>query len=410
MSEDINKPKVFPTQKEIDEANQLSERLNQEIFAKLSEDGAYDELNKQIVEKNELPDTRPQVSQGELDAAAEMKRKTDELIKLRDENNGQRPYVVRPDLAEPTSYQAEIKYGQEKTQTAPKPVMSNFQYNGPVEDNKAPEMNDISQDKFNEQMLAALEAKYEKLGQPQANVPFDVIPLPSRGKLYANKKPTMKIAYLNASDENILTNPNLLESGRFLEILINRKMMDTNIRYKDLHVGDRNAIMIWLRSTAYGAEYPIQVFDPATGRPFETNIDLSQLKMIELEADCDAKGYISFVLPLSKNEIKFRLLTVGDLDEIDAHTEAVTAELGAEFIDTSTYILKKHIVSVNGYTNRADVDDFVDQMLLGDVKAFRKYVDEIESGMDMNLTVGTPGGESIKTFLPLNVSFFWPDL
>lgn len=405
MSED-KKPNVFPTREQIEEANKLSEKLNQEYYEKLKETGAYEELQSKI--KNEIPDTRPHVSEGELAAAEEMKRRTDELIRLRDENNGQRPFVQRPDLAEPSAYQAEIEYGKQDNPSPEKPVMNNFQI-------KTPEYvtsNDVAFNTFQEKILADLEAKYERLGQPQQNVPFDVIPLPSLGKVYPNKKPSMKIAYLNASDENILTNPNLLESGKFLEILINRKMLDTNLRYKDLHVGDRNAIMIWLRSTAYGSDYPIQVYDPATGKPFETNIDLSMLKMLELNVDTDNKGHISFSFPISKNEIKFRLLTVGDLDDIEEHVEAIKNDvnLGPEFLDTSTYILKKQITSVNGQTNKDVINDFVDQMLLGDVKAFRKYVDEIESGMDMNLTVKTPGGESIKTFFPLNTSFFWPNL
>lgn len=406
MSEE-KKPNVFPTREQIEEANKLSEKLNQEYYDKLKNTGVYDDLKDKIQQVNVIPDNRPIVSEGELNAAAEMKRQTDELIRLRDENNGQRPYVIRPDLAEPSAFQAEIEYG--RTDTPQKPTMENFQVN--VE-SKNETHYDVNKNEFQEKLMADLEAKYERLGQPQQNVPFDVIPLPSLGKVYQNKKSSMKVAYLNASDENILTNPNLLESGKFLEILINRKMLDTNLRYKDLLVGDRNAIMIWLRSTAYGSDYPIQVYDPSTGKPFETNIDLSKLKMIELNVDTDIKGHISYTLPISKNEIKFRLLTVGDLDDIESHVEKIKNDpnLGPEFLDTSTYILKKQLTSINGHTSQEVIDDYCNQMLLGDVKEFRKYVDNIESGMDMNLTVKTPGGESINTFFPLNTSFFWPNL
>ena len=34
MSEENKRPRVFPTQKEIEEANQLSERLNNQIYEK----------------------------------------------------------------------------------------------------------------------------------------------------------------------------------------------------------------------------------------------------------------------------------------------------------------------------------------------------------------------------------------
>ena len=42
-----------------------------------------------------------------------------------------------------------------------------------------------------------------------------------------------------------------------VEILINRKILEPDLRYEDLLVGDRNAIMIWLRATGYGEMYPV---------------------------------------------------------------------------------------------------------------------------------------------------------
>jgi hypothetical protein len=392
-------PNVFPTPEQIAEANALSGKLNEQIFEKLKETGKYDELKDKF--KDEIPNSKPIVSQGELDAAAEMKRKTDELIKFTKENDGKKPLVVRPDLAEQTTFQAEIEYGQPK-----KPIIDNFKINEEIPQPTYEEVKEVLK------KIENLELIYEKLSQPQADVPFDVIPLPSKGKIYKNKKSTMNVAYLNASDENILTNPNIMQSGKFLEILFNRKMMDTDLRYRDLHVGDRNAIMIWLRSTAYGTEYPIQVFDPKTGKQFETNIDLSKLKIIYLDVDTDKNGYIDFILPTTKHEIKFKLLTVGDELDIEEYIEKIKKDpnLGPEFVETSTHILKKQIKSVNGNTDTEFINNYVDKMRLGDVRALRKYIDGIESGMDMTMTVKTPGGESIKTYFPLNPSFFWPDI
>jgi len=88
----------------------------------------------------------------------------------------------------------------------------------------------------------------------------------------------------------------------------------------------------------------------------------------------------------------------------------LVVEKGLEFSDASTYTLKKQVVEVRGSTDKDVIDKFVETMRLGDVKTFRKYIDKIESGMDMNITVQTPGGESITTFLPINFTFFWPDL
>ena len=46
-----------------------------------------------------------------------------------------------------------------------------------------------------------------ELSQPNYNAPFDVIPLPSQGKLYRNKKANIRLGYMTTADENILTSP-----------------------------------------------------------------------------------------------------------------------------------------------------------------------------------------------------------
>lgn len=391
MSEEINKkPKVFPTPDLIAAANDTGSQIAKQL-----------EIENKIV-KAEIPE-------GERIASEKMKAKTETQLRKRDELLEAAQQItdpklreeairkaydsikeVRPELAENKGIVYEVEYGD-----IPKREIRQFKAPLPTQ---KPSMNN-----------SIPTQGYEKISEPQYDALYDVIPLPSKGKLYPNKKPTMKVAYLNASDENILTNPNLLENGKFLEVLFNRKMLETNLKYSDLHIGDRNAIMIWLRSTGYGPQYPISLYDPATGQPFETEIDLTKLKMVELEVETDDYGHIAFQLP-SNNLITFKLLTVGDIDDIDEHDAYMKEKYGPEYMDTATYTLKKQIQSVNGVYDKEAVSKFVDRMMLLDVKEFRKYVNEVESGIDMNLSVRTPGGESIKTFLPLNISFFWPDL
>lgn len=252
----------------------------------------------------------------------------------------------------------------------------------------------------------------QQISQPQFNMAFDVIPLPSEGKLYPSKKSSVRVAYMNAADENILTSPNVVQSGEFLEILINRKLLE-NIRYKDLHVGDRNAIMIWLRATSYGEMYPVTLFDN-NDEIFETEINLNNLKIKNLGAEPDSEGLFDITLPSSKHSVKFRLLTVGDLEEIEKLKDAdkqYAEEKKIPLINkTNTYILERQIIEANGNRDTNYVLDYVQRMRIPDSDAFKKYVDSIESGVDLNLRVGTPGGEFIETFLPLNFKFFWPNV
>ena len=93
----------------------------------------------------------------------------------------------------------------------------------------------------------------------------DVIALPSQGKFYKNKKSTVKVAYLTAADENILTSPNLLQNGKVIDVLLDRKVIDQEIKASQLLSGDKNAILFFLRSTGYGEMYTVEVTDPKTG-------------------------------------------------------------------------------------------------------------------------------------------------
>jgi len=247
-----------------------------------------------------------------------------------------------------------------------------------------------------------------ELSQPNYNAPFDLIPLPSRGKLYRSKKPNIKLAYMTTADENILSSPNLLQSGQFLEILMNRKILEPEIRYKDLTIGDRNAIMLWLRATAYGEMYPVTILDEL-GDPFETEINLNELKENELVAEPDEKGEFLFELPITKNVIKFKFLTCGDVDDIERILEK-ERERNVLVNNASTYRLERQIVEVNGNRDKRYIQDFASSLRIADAKAFNTYVESIESGIDLNINVATPGGGSVATFLPLSVTFFWPNI
>jgi hypothetical protein len=246
-----------------------------------------------------------------------------------------------------------------------------------------------------------------ELSQPNYNAPFDVIPLPSKGKLYKNKKANIKLAYMTTADENILTSPNLLESGEFLEIIINRKILEPDLRYRDLTVGDRNAIMIWLRATAYGEMYPVTLLDEAN-QPFDTEINLNELKNIDLGAEPDEDGYFDYKLPITKLDIKFRVLTINDIEILEEMINKDKTN-GVPVNNTATYKMEKQLVEVNGRRDKTYIREFANSMRIGDAKALNDYIEKIESGIDLNIEVTTPGGGSIATFLPLNVSFFWPN-
>ena len=358
-----NRPKVFPTAEQIASANQTGE---------------------EIAKKQEEIITSGQISQGEAAAAAEMARRTYEQLKAREE-------ALR---------EAELKKDEELKNTEPTIQVTQQQvYAQPL---NSPIQN------LNKENKSLVENKINEISQPQMNQPYDIIPLPSEGKLYKNKKGKVKVSYLTAADENILTSPNLLESGDFLEILINRKLLEPDLRYKDLIPGDRDAIMIWLRATGYGEMYPVTIFDEHD-KPFDTEIDLTKLQVKNLTVEPDSDGLFTFKLPLSNSIVKFKLLNIGEIDELEQLAKFLKEENNLINID-NTLILENQIVEIDGIKDKDYISNFIDSMRLMDSKKLKKYINDINCGVDTNVTFRTPGGGSVTRFLPFTIKFFWPDI
>lgn len=322
----------------------------------------------------------------------DIRRKAEEQMRIRDEH-------LAKNSSQINEYQKKYEDASVRKTIQTEPINQNIT-NTPVQ-------KPIMQPQNYGQNPTSIDPYIVELSQPNYNSPFDVIPLPSQGKLYKSKKPNIRVSFMTTADENILTSPNLLQSGQFLDILINRKVLESDLRYKDLHIGDRNAVMIWLRATGYGEMYPVTILDE-NNEPFDTEINLNELKMKPLGAEPDAEGFFDFQFSLSKAFIKFKLLTCGDVDEIETLVEK-EKEAGVPVNNSSTYMIERSIVELNGSRDRNAIREFANSMRIKDAKDFSTYVEQIESGVDLNITVRTPGGGSVSTFLPLNIKFFWPN-
>lgn len=245
----------------------------------------------------------------------------------------------------------------------------------------------------------------------QFQAPFDVIPLPSKGLLYPGHQGSVKVEYMTATDENILTSPNLIKSGKVLDVLMERKVKESPVTFDKLLVGDRNAIMIWLRATGYGEIYPVKLTDPESGVEFEYELDLSTLKTKELPEgiEPDENGEFVFDLPRSKKKIKFSLLTVGDERSIVNRSEKYEKATKSQISNTLTYRLHQQIKEIDGNRDPNFIQQFVNVMPALDSLKFREYSDKIEPGIDMSAEVEGPTG-SFQAPITLGLNFFWPNV
>lgn len=244
-------------------------------------------------------------------------------------------------------------------------------------------------------------------------VPTEMIDLPSKGLVYAKENPLsegkVEMKYMTAREEDILTNVNLLRQGLAIEKML-KSLIKTPINYEDLTLGDRNGLLIAARILAYGKDYAFSYKNPNSGEEEKVNIDLQDLKYKELDWTLfDNKNEFSFILPYSKNEVTFKLLTLVDDKKIDDEIKGMKKMVGQEAGTISTR-LKHQITSVNGDYSVKVVRDFIDQgyLLSRDSIELRKHIESITPDIDLSVYFTLKDGTEIKADLPMTADFFFP--
>ena len=235
-------------------------------------------------------------------------------------------------------------------------------------------------------------------------IAYDVVQLPSQGIHYTNGRKSLKIAYLTAADENILTSPNLIQSESVVDELLKRKILDKDFDITELIEEDKQAILIFLRNTAFGSEYKLDLVDPKTNKSFEAIIDLSVLKTKEFKLIADSNNEYEFFLPISKKKITFKYLTTKQDDELtlikNSSKEAV--------LPITTKRLEMMIKSVDGNRDQMAIYQFIQNLPIKDSQDFKRYASENKPGLNLIIEVNAPSGEKVPVLVDFGVEFFRP--
>lgn len=241
-------------------------------------------------------------------------------------------------------------------------------------------------------------------GQMNFNLPHDVVPLPSQGLFYKNKKKSVKVGYLTAQDENLLASVNM-GTTNIISQLLKTKIYEPDIKIDDLLPGDVEAILIFLRNTAFGPKYKISSIDPITGQKFESDLDLSELNIKQIDAQPGTDGFFETKLPMSDDVVKLRLLTYGEESQIDTELELYPKGMISPKI---TKKLESYIVSINGNTDREMIVKYIQQMPIKDSQFIRTFINDSEPRLDLRKQVIAPSGERVNTSVGFGVEFFRP--
>jgi len=246
-------------------------------------------------------------------------------------------------------------------------------------------------------------------------IPVETIPLPSGGRVYNPQSPlfgreTVEIRAMTAREEDILTSRALLKKGTVISELIKSCLIDKSINPNDMLTGDRNALMVAIRITGYGAEYDVEVDCNECGTKAPRNFDLGQLpiKRLEIAPVSDGMNLFEFVLPHCKKTVRFKFMTGRDEQEI-LQTAEKQKKLGLQGESTVTTNLFYSIVSIDGVEDRSKIAGFIRSMPARDSLALRNYVRDQEPGILMRQDVSCPNcGHSEEVAMPISTTFLWP--
>jgi hypothetical protein len=241
-------------------------------------------------------------------------------------------------------------------------------------------------------------------GQMEFNLPHDVVALPSRGVFYRPKKESLKVGYLTAADENLLMSQNTPKEG-IISALLKTKIYEPGFDVGQLLDTDAQAVLIFLRNTAFGSGYSYKLIDPATNKYFEVEINLDELNFLPLKHNPDSDGLFSYTLKKSNKNIKFKLLSISEINEIDKLKDQYPENMIAP---TITKKLEKHIIELDSDRDRMKITNFINQMPISDAKDLRKFISECEPKLDLTRTVTAPSGEKVTFEVIFGVEFFRP--
>jgi hypothetical protein len=237
------------------------------------------------------------------------------------------------------------------------------------------------------------------------SIAYDVVELPTKGIHYPSGKKSVRVSYLTATDENILAAPNLIQTNDIVNELLKRKILDKDILVEDYVEEDIQAILIFLRNTAFGTEYSVTLTDPKTNQDFKVEIDLSTLNVKDFTLTPDSNGEYQFFMEKSKIGITFKFLTKKQEKEIQ---EIQKSWNGVGVAPIMTKQLEFMIKSVNGNKDLMNIRNFIENMPIKDSQDFRKYVAENKPGLDLTQKAKTPSGDEIQFNIGFGVDFFRP--
>jgi hypothetical protein len=232
-----------------------------------------------------------------------------------------------------------------------------------------------------------------------------MVSLPSQGKFYKSKKKSVKVGYLTASDENLLSNVGKISGEQLIGQLVRNKLYEPDMNPNEMLEGDIEAVLLFLRNTSFGPEYIFNLTDPDTGEKFQRTIVLDEIKLQVPAFEAESDGTYTTKLPKCGVTVKLKPLTYGESIELEKMIENYPLGMTPP---RATWRLAKQIVEINGSPSREEIAKFIENMPIMDSKYITNFLRTNEPRMDLTREVLAPSGKKVTARISFGAEFFRP--
>ena len=250
-------------------------------------------------------------------------------------------------------------------------------------------------------------------------VPTEFVELPSKGQFYAEDHPlhnkeTVEIRFMTAKEEDLLTSKTLLKKGIAIDRMLESLIVDKRIKINDLLLGDKNALIIASRISGYGADYESRITCPVCGESSKWSFDLNSCTTpsntgIPEGSDISDTGKGTYIIPLPASTAQ---VEVGMLTGQDERKMATIAEKKKKHKLPETQLtdqFRMFIRSVNGNSEQATINKFINSMPAKDSRYLRKVYNELAPNVDMTQDFECDFcAAETEVSVPFTAEFFWP--
>jgi hypothetical protein len=245
-----------------------------------------------------------------------------------------------------------------------------------------------------------------------------MVELPSKGRYYPPQHPlynkeTVEIKHMTAKEEDILTNKSFIEKGIVMDKLLESVLTDKQIDPASLFIIDKNAILLKVRITGYGSEYPSIITCNTCGGKTETLVDLENLLKVKeaqlpQNASVEQNGLVNLELPISKWKVQIKPLNGYDQLEMQRSFEMRKKHNLEENVLLET--LKTYIYSINGINDPLSLQTAILSLPARDSKFLRTMFQQCFPNISTDVVVQCAQcAAEVKTEVPFSINFFWPE-